>query len=158
MMVIGRFDALFRHGPHGQASTPIGVVQRNHGGPLKLQVATECHPVRNGRPTVTGTSNAIEPTIVVTARARSGEKDRRGITTVGEEIITKVGIEIGGILDALHVEIGVITGILSGSGESCKGVVGRQVEADRAGVINRFDHREIVTGVRILRSGVIGRP
>ena len=58
----------------------------------------------------------------------------------------------------MHIHFNCIGRVLSSSGEPCKGVVGRQLKADGAGVVNRFDHREIVTSVESLRSGIIGRP
>ena len=158
MIVIGRFDALFRHGPHGQTITPSVGVQRNHGIRDEEQEASVTHTARNGRPIPTGGSHAAERTSAIGTTARSGEKDRRGIAAVGKEVPTKVGIEVGSIFGALHIEFGRIDGVLSCGSKPREGVVGRQLKTDRAGVVNRFDHRKVVTGIRNLRSGIIGRP
>ena len=158
MMVIGRFDALFRHGPHCEAMRPIGDVQRIHAARFDVQVAAVAHAVRNGRPKVTGALHIAERTIGEAARARSGEIDRGVLTAVGKEVPAKVSRKVGGILGALYVHFFCLSGIESCSGKPCEGVVGRQVEADRTGVVNRFDHGKVITGIRNLRSGIIGRP
>ena len=156
MMVIGRFDALFRHGPHGAAISPIGVVQRNYATRAENHEAAVAHAVRNGRPIVPGDLHAAERTIGEAARARSGEIDRRDVAAVGKEVPAKVSTEVSGILGALYVHFFCLGGIDSRSSEPRKGIVGRQFKADRAGVVNGFDHGKVITGIRNLRSGIIG--
>ena len=159
MMAICCFDVLFRHGPHCQPISPMGDDQRIHVARAEAQAGTAVeHVGRNGRPIVTADLHAVDRTIGDIAVARSGEIDRRGVAAVGPEVPTKVGIEVGGIFGALHVHFFCLGGIDSRSSEPRKGIVGRQFKADRAGVVNGFDHRKVVTGVGILRSGIIGRP
>ena len=158
MMVIGRFCVLFRHGSHTEAISPTGVVQRTHVARAEAQVATEVHVARNGRPIATGALHADERTIVVVAKVRNGEIDGRGVAIVGEEVPTKVSTEVIPIFGTLYIKFGRIGGPLSCGSEPRKGVVGRQVEADRAGIVNRFYNEIVVTGVVSLRSGIVGRP
>ena len=155
---IGRFRTLFRHGPHCEAKSPKGVVQRIHEARAEDQAATVEHVARNGRPPLTGVLHVAERTTVVAAKARSGEIGRGVLAGVGPEVPTKVSTEVGGIFGALYIEFGRIGGVLSRGSELRKGVVGRQVEADRAGIVNGFDHRKVVTGVRCFCSGIVSRP
>ena len=64
---IGRFDALFRHGPHGEAISPIKVVERIHAVRVEVQAATVVHVIRNGRPIGTGGLHVAERAIGVVA-------------------------------------------------------------------------------------------
>ena len=152
------FCVLFRHGPHCEAISPSGDIQEIHDAQVEAQAGTAGHVARNGRPTETSGLHAAGHTSVEAAKARRGEIDRGVLAAVGPEVPTKVGREVGGIFGALHIEFGRIAGILSCSGKPREGVVGRQVEADGAGIVNGFDHRKVVTGVVRLRDGIIGRP
>ena len=124
-MVIGRFCALFRHGPHGGATSPKGSAQRGHGVQVEEQEATELHVARNGRPIPTVALHAAKRTVHVVAKARSGEIDHGVLAGVGPEVPTKVGRKVAGFFRTLHVELGRIVGIQSCSGEPREDVIGR---------------------------------
>ena len=152
------FCVLFRHGPHREAISPRDVVQRTHEALAKAQAADEAHAGRDVQPIATDALYGAERTIDIEAYARSGEIDCRGVAIVGEEVPTKVSTEVIPIFGTLYIKFGRIGSVLSRGSKPRKSIAGRQVEADRAGIVNRFYNEIVVTGVVSLRSGIVGRP
>lgn len=156
---------LFLDGTHREAVGAVAVVQRVDVRRVEVQVMAVARRVRHGRPEVAAAADAVHRARRAAAIARSRKEDRTARSVVAPlarhlvtiklptEIIGKIGGgDIGRIESGAEVRRpGNIAAVIR---KARKGVRRRQMVADGRRIVNRLNHRIVVSR----RHRIVGTP
>lgn len=156
---------LFLDGTHREAVGAVAAVQRADVRRVEVQVTAVVRRVRHGRPEVADAADAVHRARRVVAIARSRKEDRTARSVVAPlarhlvtiklptEIIGKIGGGgIGRIESGAEVRRpGNIAAVIR---KARKGVRRRQMVADGRRIVNRLNHRIVVSR----RHRIVGAP
>lgn len=156
---------LFLDGTHREAVGAAVAVQRADVRRAEVQVTAEVRRVRHGRPEVAAAADVVHRARRAVAKARSRKEDRTARSVVAPlarhlvtiklptEIIGKIGGGgIGRIESGAEVrKPGNIAAVIR---KARKGVRRRQMVADGRRIVNRLNHRIVVSR----RHRIVGAP
>lgn len=156
---------LFLDGTHREAAGAVAAVQRVDVRRVEVQVTAVVRRVRHGRPEVAAAADAARRARRVAAIARSRKEDRTARSVVAPlarhlvtiklptEIIGKIG---GGGIGRIEsgAEVRRPGNIVAVIRKARKGVRRRQMVADGRRIVNRLNHRIVVSR----RHRIVGAP